>query len=182
MFDAIGQLFQGLIDFLQPILIPDWRALIDLLPILLLIGVVGPLLSLLGLGWFLYIVGRPRSRIPYQAPAPQPARIVDGQPVYPAGEPYCAFDQLVYPPGETRCADLRSRPCRRLPEVQHRPPGPHRHLRHLRPRPQDRSRRARPPASGPAARWRRGGLTDRNDPIGVRRPNDRVELRLEWSS
>ena len=104
MFDAIGQLFQGLIEFLQPILIPDWRALIDLLPIFLLIGVVGPLLSLLGLGWFLYIVGRPRSRIPYQAPAPQPARIADGQPVYPAGEPYCAFDQLVYPPGETRCA------------------------------------------------------------------------------
>ena len=104
MFDAIGQLFQGLIDFLQPILIPDWRALIDLLPILLLIGVVGPLLSLLAFGWFLYIVGRPRSRIPYQAPAPQPARIVDGQPDYPPGEPYCAFDRLVYPPGETRCA------------------------------------------------------------------------------
>ena len=43
MFDAIGQLFQGMIDFLQPILIPDWRALIDLLPIFLLLGVVGPI-------------------------------------------------------------------------------------------------------------------------------------------
>jgi len=63
VFDAIGQLFQGLIDFLEPILIPDWRALIDLLPLFLLIGVVGPLLSLLVLGWFLYVVGRPRSRI-----------------------------------------------------------------------------------------------------------------------
>lgn len=104
MFDAIGQLFQGLIDFLEPILIPDWRALIDLLPILLLLGVVGPLVSLLALGWFLYVVGKPRSRIPYQAPAPQPARIVDGQPVYPRGEPYCTFDRLVYPPGGTRCA------------------------------------------------------------------------------
>ena len=104
MFDAIGQLFQGVIDFLQPILIPDWRALIDLLPIFLLIGVVGPLLSLLALGWFLYVVSKPRSRIPYQAPAPVPAQIVDGHAVYPVGEPYCAFDQLVYPPGETRCA------------------------------------------------------------------------------
>lgn len=103
MFDAIGQLFQGLIDFLEPILIPDWRALLDLLPIFLLIGVVGPLLSLIALGWFLYIVGKPRSRIPYQAPAPQPAKLVDGQPVYPSGEPYCSLDRLVYPPGATRC-------------------------------------------------------------------------------
>ena len=104
MFDAIGQLFQGLIDFLEPILIPDWRALLDLLPLFLLIGVVGPLLSLLALGWFIYIVGRPRSRIPYQQPAPQPTRLVEGQPVYPPGEPYCAFDRLVYPFGATRCA------------------------------------------------------------------------------
>ena len=103
MFDAIGRLFQGLIDFLEPILIPDWRALLDLMPLLLLLGVVGPLLSLLALGWFVYIVARPRSRIPYQAPAPQPARIVDGQPVYPPGEPYCPVDRLVYPFGATRC-------------------------------------------------------------------------------
>jgi hypothetical protein len=104
VLDAIGPLFQGLIDFLEPILIPDWRALLDLLPLFLLIGVVGPLLSLLVLGWFIYLVGRPRSRIPYQRPTPQPARLVEGQPVYPPGEPYCAFDGLVYPFGETRCA------------------------------------------------------------------------------
>jgi hypothetical protein len=39
VFDAIGQIFQHVIDFLQPILLPDWRALIDLLPVFLLIGV-----------------------------------------------------------------------------------------------------------------------------------------------
>jgi hypothetical protein len=103
MFDAIGQLFQHVIDALQPILIPDWRALIDLLPIFLVIGVVGPLLSLLVLGWFIYIVRRPRSRIPYTDPQPRAAEIIDGQPVYPTGEPYCATDRLVYPPGATRC-------------------------------------------------------------------------------
>lgn len=104
MGDALGQLFQSVIDFLNPILIPDWRALIDLLPVFLLIGVVGPMLSLLMLGWFVYFVGKPRSRVPYVPPAPRPARIVDGDPVYPPGEPYCAYDVLVYPPGETRCA------------------------------------------------------------------------------
>lgn len=103
MGDAIGQVFQTVIDFLNPILIPDWRALIDLLPVFLLIGVVGPLLSLLMLGWFVYFVGKPRSRVPYVAPEPQPAQIVAGDPVYPSGEPYCTHDQLVYPPGATRC-------------------------------------------------------------------------------
>lgn len=103
MIDAIGQIFQHVIDFLQPILLPDWRALIDLLPIFLLIGVLGPLLSLLILGWFVYVLGKPRSRISYAEPVPVAARLVDGKPVYPSGEPYCALDQLVYPAGSTRC-------------------------------------------------------------------------------
>lgn len=108
MTDAIGQLFQVVIDFLSPILIPDWRALIDLLPIFLLIGVVGPIMSLLAVGWFVYLARKPRGgRIPYTDPVPQPARIVDGSPVYPAGEPYCAFDQLVYQPGATTCHSCR---------------------------------------------------------------------------
>lgn len=107
MTDAIGQLFQVVIDFLSPILIPDWRALIDLLPIFLLLGVVGPIVSLLALGWFVYFVGKPRSRIPYTDPVPVGARIVEGSPVYPPGEPYCAFDQLVYQPGATRCETCR---------------------------------------------------------------------------
>lgn len=103
MFDAIGQIFQGLIDFLEPIVLPDWKALVDLFPVFLLIGVVGPLLSLLILGWVIYFLGKPRSRIPYSAPVAQPARIVDGRAVYPLGEPYCAVHRLVYPFGETRC-------------------------------------------------------------------------------
>jgi hypothetical protein len=105
MFDAIGQIFQGLITFLEPFLIPDWRALIDLLPVLLVIGVVGPLLSLLVFGWVLYFLGKPRSRIPYAEPQPRPAEIEEGDPVYPAGEPYCAYNRLVFPPGTTRCSE-----------------------------------------------------------------------------
>ncbi len=105
MFDAIGQIFQGLVTFLEPILIPDWRALIDLLPVLLLIGVVGPLLSLLVFGWVLYFLGKPRSRIKYTEPQPRLAEIEEGDPVYPAGEPYCAFNKLVFPPGTTRCSE-----------------------------------------------------------------------------
>lgn len=105
MFDALGRMFQSLLDFIEPILIPDWRALIDLLPVFLLIGVVGPLLSLLVLGWVIYFLGKPRSRIPYTEPAPRQAQIVDGDPVYPSGEPYCSFNQLVFPFGATRCSE-----------------------------------------------------------------------------
>jgi hypothetical protein len=104
VFDTIGQIFQGLIDLLKPILLPDWRALIDLLPIFLVIGVVGPLLSLLAFGWFVYVVRKPRGgRIPYTDPQPRPAEIVAGAPAYPPGEPYCAVDHLVYPFGATGC-------------------------------------------------------------------------------
>ena len=104
MFDAIGRLFQSVIDFLTPILIPDWKALVDLFPIFLLLGVVGPIVSLLALGWFVYLVSKPRARIAYTPPAPRPAEIVDGVSFYPPGEPYCRHDRLVYPFGETRCA------------------------------------------------------------------------------
>ena len=105
MGDAIGNLVKGILAFLTPILSPDWGALIGMLPVLLLIGVVGPILSLLILGWFIYVVRRPRSRIAYRAPEPVRAQLVDGEPVYPAGEPYCIYDQLIYPPGTTKCAN-----------------------------------------------------------------------------
>ena len=41
------------LEWLQTILIPDWNGLIQLLPILLILGVVGPGLSLLALYWLL---------------------------------------------------------------------------------------------------------------------------------
>ena len=103
MGDAIGQLTQRLLDLLTPIIIPDWGSLIGLLPILLLLGVVGPIITLLALGWFIYVARRPRARIPYVDPQPVPAQLVEGVPQYPAGEPYCPVDQLVYPFGATRC-------------------------------------------------------------------------------
>jgi hypothetical protein len=101
--DAIGQLVTNILNALTPIVTPDWAALVGLLPIFLVIGVVGPAISLLVLGWFIYVVRAPRSRIPYVAAAPVPARLVEGVPQYPTGEPYCPVDQLVYPFGATRC-------------------------------------------------------------------------------
>jgi len=103
VIDAVSHLFSQVVSALGPILSPDWGALVGLLPVFLVIGVVGPLLSLLVLGWLLYLVRAPRSRIPYVAPVPMPAAIVDGVARYPAGEPYCPVDQLVYPFGAVTC-------------------------------------------------------------------------------
>ena len=103
MGDAIGNLVKGILAFLSPILSPDGGALVGMLPVFLVLAVVGPLLSLLVLGWFVYFVRRPRARVRYEAPQPIAAQLVDGEPVFPTGEPYCIYDRLVYPSGETTC-------------------------------------------------------------------------------
>ena len=144
MFDAIGQLFQGLIDFLEPILIPDWRALLDLLPLLLLIGVVGPLLSLLVLGWFIYFVGKPRSRIPYQPPAPQPAAARRGRSRSTRRASRTAPSTGSSIPSARPAARRASRDLAVIcPKCGTGRQAFDRHLRHVRARPQDRPRRAR---------------------------------------
>jgi hypothetical protein len=101
--DALSALVNQIVNLLGPILSPDWGALVALIPIFLVIGVVGPIVSLLILGWFIYFVRAPRSRIPYVAPAPVPAQLVDGVPQYPSGEPYCPVDRLIYPFGKVQC-------------------------------------------------------------------------------
>lgn len=102
MIEALQQAWHALLAALTGIITPDWGALIGLLPIFLLIGVVGPLVSLLALGWFIYVVRAPRARLAI-IEGPTEALLVDGQASYPAGEPYCPTDQLVYPSAVTRC-------------------------------------------------------------------------------
>jgi len=102
VIDAIQQLWQGILDALTPFIIPDWGELVGLMPIILLLGVAAPILSLLALGWFLYVVRAPRARVSLEV-APVRAQLVDGRPDYPAGEPYCPVDQLVFPFGTLTC-------------------------------------------------------------------------------
>ncbi len=104
ILDQLNQLWTGLIDLSSKVVIPDWGSLVGLLPIFLVVGVLGPLLTLLALAWFLYVVRRPRLAAAHRDPR-RPAPLGDdGRPVFPAGEPYSPGEAMIYEPGATRSA------------------------------------------------------------------------------
>ncbi len=102
MIAALDQAWTQLLTFITNLVIPDWGALVGLLPVLLLIGVVGPLLTLIAVGWVVYGARRPRTRVRFEEGA-QAAALEAGQPVFPPGQPYCPRHALVHPAGATTC-------------------------------------------------------------------------------
>ncbi len=117
MIEALQQAWHAILAALSGIIIPDWGALIGLLPIFLLIGVVGPLISLLLLGWFIYVVRAPRAKLVI-VEGPVLADASSGEAVYPSGEPYCPNDSLIYPSGATRCDVCRRELLVRCPKCE----------------------------------------------------------------
>jgi hypothetical protein len=92
------------LQWLQTILVPDWSGLIQLMPILLIVGVVGPALSLLALYWLYVIFTTRRGKVRFDEPTPQPAeRAADGSPIFPANVPYCRTHELIYPAKYREC-------------------------------------------------------------------------------
>ena len=92
------------LNWLQTILVPDWNGLIELLPVLLILGVLGPGLSLLALYWMYVRMTSRRGKVKIDDPLPQLApRASDGTPAYPANVPYCATHELVYPATYSEC-------------------------------------------------------------------------------
>lgn len=102
ILQELEQIWTGLIDFSSKLVIPDWGSLVNLLPVFLVIGVLGPLLTLLVLAWFVYGVRKPRLATGYADPR-RPAPLDDeDRPVFPAGEPYSPDEAMIYRPGATR--------------------------------------------------------------------------------
>ena len=92
------------LEWLQTILIPDWNGLIQLLPILLILGVLGPGLTLLALYWFYVTITSRRGKVRRADPEPTPAeRAADGTPTYPPNVPYCPIHELLYPATAKAC-------------------------------------------------------------------------------
>lgn len=110
MTDLLNQLdavWNQLLDLASKFILPEWGELINLLPVLVLIGVVGPALTLAALAWFFYVARRPRAKVRIEE-GPRLAAIgADGTLEFPPGLPYCLRDGLVYSSGSTRCAECR---------------------------------------------------------------------------
>jgi hypothetical protein len=103
VLDRISQLWSDLLGFMSTLVIPDWASLIALLPLFVLVGVVGPLLSLAVLAWLGYGITKPRVKVRYDEGTKVAPRDHLGRPIVPAGEPYCPNDGLIYPAGTVRC-------------------------------------------------------------------------------
>lgn len=101
--DQLANLWNQLLDLTSKLVIPDWGSLIGLLPIFLVIGVLGPLITLLALVWVYYIVRKPRTTVTFDEGPRQAPLDADGRPVFPTGEPYCLAHALIYPSGTTSC-------------------------------------------------------------------------------
>ncbi len=103
VIDNLNHMWTGLLDFLSHLVIPDWGALIGLLPVFLLVGVIGPIASILFLAQVVYIVRRPRTPMSYQD-GPRPAPLdADGKPIFPVGLPHCLREGLIYTSSAKRC-------------------------------------------------------------------------------
>lgn len=98
----------AILDALSIVIIPDWNILIALLPVALLLGLLGPILTLLALGWFIHLARRKtgRARIAEAGPVPYSLDAA-GMPLVPANRPYCPRDRLLYPGGATVCIVCR---------------------------------------------------------------------------
>ena len=103
MIESLQSAWQGFLDLISGIVIPDWGALIDLLPVFLFFGVIMPILTIIVLFWVVYVVRKPRAKLRF-AEGPRPAvAAADGSVAYPPGEPFCSRDRLIHPPGSSAC-------------------------------------------------------------------------------
>jgi len=92
------------LQWLSTILIPDWNGLILLLPILLILGVVGPGLTFLFLYWVYNRMLERRGKVKIEDPEPTlVAASADGTYTYPSNTPYCKTHHLLFPPTQREC-------------------------------------------------------------------------------
>ena len=98
--------------------IPDWSTVISLLPILIFLGVVGPLITFTMLGILVYQARKPRVSVKIvEGPAGRRARR-RRRAGLPAGPPFCRRDRLIYPTGHDPCDTLPRGAGRHLPDVR----------------------------------------------------------------
>jgi hypothetical protein len=101
--DTLEQIWSGLLEITSLFVIPDWGALIGLMPILIFLGVVGPLITFTVLGAMGYQIAKPRTKVKFVEGPRIADRDPNGDPFYPPGLPFCRRDELVYESGVMSC-------------------------------------------------------------------------------
>ena len=92
------------LQWLQTIIVPDWNGLIALLPVLIVLGVIGPALSLMAIYWVYVLATNRRGKVRVGEPQPIPAaELADGTFDYPPNAPYCPTHHLIYPATMREC-------------------------------------------------------------------------------
>lgn len=101
--ETLDQVWNTILDITSIFVLPDWGALIGLLPIFIFLGVVAPLLTFTMLGVLGYQIARPRTKVSF-VEGPHIAEIgAGGEAIFPPGLPFCRRDSLIYASGATRC-------------------------------------------------------------------------------
>jgi hypothetical protein len=107
--EVLEGIWNQILDIISLFVMPDWSGVIALLPILVVLGLVGPFMTFLALGTFIYLVRKPRTKVSF-VEGPRVAEIgADGEPVFPVGLPYCRRDALVYPSGTQYCDQCKDK-------------------------------------------------------------------------
>ena len=157
--EVLEGIWNQILDVMSLFVMPDWGGLIGLLPILVLLGLVGPFITFLALGTVIYLIRKPRVKVSFVEGARRAEIGTDGEPIFPVGLPYCRRDALVYPSGTHLLRPMQGQTRRHLPDVRARARRVDRHLHELRPRPQGQAKeRGRHGDLRPEARRRGGGL------------------------
>ncbi len=102
-WEQLESIWDQILQVIGSLIIPDWSELVSWIPIILVLGVIGPILTLLVLYHFIYQAARPRTRARY---IDYPLRIpigADGMPQRPTGRPFCERDLLIYGSKASRC-------------------------------------------------------------------------------
>jgi hypothetical protein len=103
IIDALEEIWTTILHITELFVIPDWGALIALLPVFIFLGVVGPLLTFTMLGTVIYQARKPRVKVTFEE-GPRLAEIgPGGDPVFAVGLPFCRRDAIVYTSGTNRC-------------------------------------------------------------------------------
>ena len=103
LVDVLNGIWTQILQVISLLVLPDWGGIIGLLPVLILIGLVGPFLTFMALGTVIYLVRKPRVKMIYEE-GPRVAEIgPGGGPTFPVGLPYCRRDALIYSSGAHRC-------------------------------------------------------------------------------